>query len=88
MRSKFMHWSSILFLKKRANTKLYEKFPSNLKIAKLSVSYSNNFFNLFFNFNLVQKQSTRYAIRHDCFCIAQICCSFIFILHLMRTKLL
>ena len=54
MRSKFMHWSSILFLKKRANTKLYEKFPSNLKIAKLSVSYSNNFFNLFFNFNLVQ----------------------------------
>ena len=57
MRSKFMHWSSILFLKKRANTKLYEKFPSNLKIAKLSVSYSNYFFNLFFNFNLVQKQS-------------------------------
>ena len=46
MRSKFMHWSSILFLKKRANTKLYEKFPSNLKIAKLSVSYSNYFFNL------------------------------------------
>ena len=41
-------------LKKRANTKLCEKLPSNLKIAKLSVSYSNYFFNLFFNFNLVQ----------------------------------
>ena len=58
MRSKFMHWSSILFLvKKRANTKLYEKVPSNLKVAKLSVSYSNYFFNLFSNFNLMQKQS-------------------------------
>ena len=43
-----MHWSSILFLKK-GKQNLYEKLPSNLKIAKLSVSYSNYFFNLFFN---------------------------------------
>ena len=56
MQSKFMHWSSILFLK-IGEQKLYEKLPSNLKIAKLSVSYSNYFFNLFFNFDLVQKQS-------------------------------
>ena len=56
MRSRFMHWSSVLFLKKDKQN-LFEKLPSNLEIAKLSVSYSNYFFNLYFNFCLVQKYS-------------------------------
>ena len=38
-----MHWSSVLF-RKKGKQNLYEKVPSNLKIAKLSVSYSNFFF--------------------------------------------
>ena len=61
MRPKFMDKSSVPFLEINEH-KLEEKLPFNLKIAKLSVSYSNHFFDLVFNFDLVQKQPKNWKV--------------------------